>query len=258
MRLVFFALLFLNLAYFAWAHWIDAPQPAPVNEAIAHLPQLKLAGELPPAERPAPPHSTQKTALSDTSCLSIGPFVDLAGSTQAAALLKAKGLDPRERAEQGQVSVSYWVYTGGLTSPADVDRALVTLERNGIEDALVMPASADAGRRLSLGLYSERSRAERRAEAVRQAGLNTEIAERKLPGTLYWVDLTPPPGTSTVALQDLFADGSNSRIAVQPCVPATNSPARTATDATGPAAAVREPAIASNPPPKTGGPPKLP
>jgi len=257
-RFVFFALLFINLAYFAWAQWIDVPRPAPVNEAMTHLPRLKMADELPPAER-SHPHSAQKTALTEsTSCLSVGPFVDFASSTQAAALLRAKGFDPRQRAEQGQVSVSYWVYTGGLTSPADVDRALVTLERNGIKDALVMPASADAGRRLSLGLYSERSRAERRAEAVRQAGLNTEIAERKLPGTLYWVDLTPPPGTSTVALQDLFADGSNSRIAVQPCVPATNSPARTATDATGPAAAVREPAIASNPPPKTGGPPKLP
>jgi hypothetical protein len=257
-RLVFFALLFINLVYFAWAHWIDVPRPAPVNEAMAHLPRLKMADELPPAERPHP-HSAQRTALNDaTGCLSVGPFVDFASSAQAAALLRAKGFDPRQRAEQGQVSVGYWVYTGGLTSPADADRALVMLERNGIKDALVMPASADAGRRLSLGLYSERSRAERRAEAVRQAGLDAEIAERKLPGMLYWVDLTPPPGTSTVPLQGLFADGSNSRIAVQPCAPPTASPPRTATDATAPSTAMREPATASNPPPKTGGPPKLP
>ena len=228
MRFVFFALLFVNLAYFAWAHWIDIPRPAPVNEAITRLPRLKMADELPPAERP-PPRSAQKTALNDTSsCLSVGPFVDFASSAQAAALLRAKGFDPRQRAEQGQVSVGYWVYTGGLTSPADADRALVMLERNGIKDARVMPAGADAGRRLSLGLYSERSRAERRAEAVRQAGLNAEVAERKLPGMLYWVDLTPPPGTSTAALQGLFADSGNSRIAVQPCLPATAAAASNA------------------------------
>jgi hypothetical protein len=242
-RFVFFGLLFLNLAYFAWAHWIDAPRPAPVNEAIAHLPQLKLAGELPPAERP-PPHSTQKTALNDTtSCLSVGPFVDLAGSAQAMALLTAKGFDPRQRAAQGQVSVGYWVYVGGLASQAETDRALVTLERNGIKDALVMPESADAGRRLSLGLYSERTRAERRVQAVRQAGLSAEIAERKLPGTLYWVDLTPPPGTNTISLQGLLAEGVNSRIAVQPCVPAAAAPPTIA--ATPPAAAVRDPATAT-------------
>jgi len=257
-RFVFFALLFINLAYFAWAHWIDVPRPAPVNEAIAHLPRLKMADESAPAERPQP-HSAQKTALSDTtSCLSVGPFVDLASSAQAASLLRAKGFDPRQRAEQGPVSVGYWVYAGGLASQADADRALVMLERNGIKDALVMPAGVDAGRRLSLGLYSERSRAERRAEAVRQAGLNAEIAERKLPGTLFWVDLTPPPGMSTAPLQGLFADGGNSHIAVQPCLPATAASAGTAPDVTVPAAAVREPATASNPPPKTGGPPKLP
>ena len=256
MRFVFFALLFINLAYFAWAQWIDVPRPAPVNEAMTHLPRLKMADELPPAER-SHPHSAQKTALTEsTSCLSVGPFVDFASSTQAAALLRAKGFDPRQRAEQGQVSAGYWVYVSGLASQAAVDRALVTLERSGIKDALVMPENGDAGRRLSLGLYSERSRAERRAQAVRQAGLSAEIAERKLPGTLYWVDLAQPPGMSSISLQGLVADGVNPHVAVQPCQPpASASPT---TSATGPAAAAREPATASNPPPRTGGAPKLP
>jgi hypothetical protein len=243
-RFVFFALLFLNLAYFAWARWIDAPRPPPVNEAIAHLPQLKMAGELPPAGR-QPAHGTQKTALNDTTgCRSVGPFVDPASSAQAAALLKAKGFDPRQPAEQGQVAVSYWVYAGRLASQAEADRALVTLARNGIEDALVMPETADTGWRFSAGFYSERSRAEHRAQAVRQAGLGAEIAESKLPDTLYWVDLTPLPGMNTVPLQGLFADGVSSRIAVQPCLPATAAPLTAA--ATGPAAT------------RTGGPPDLP
>jgi hypothetical protein len=237
-RFVFFALLFLNLAYFAWAHWIDAPRPPPVNEAIAHLPQLKMAGEGPPAGR-------AKTALDDTTnCRSVGPFVDPASSAQAATLLKAKGFDPRQRAEQGQVAVGYWVYAGRLASQAEADRALVTLERNGIKDALVMPETADTGRRLSVGFYSERSRAERRAQVVRQAGLSAEIAESKLPDTLYWVDLTPAPGINTVALQGVFADGVSSRIAVQPCLPVTAAAPTTA--ATGRAAT------------RTGEPPKLP
>ena len=243
MRFVFFALLFLNLAYFAWAHWIDAPRSAPANEAVARLPRLKMADELPPAE-PKPPSSTQRTTLNDTGCQSIGPFVDLASSAQAAALLKAKGFDPRQRAEQGQVAVGYWVYVGRLASQAEADRALVTLARYGIKDALVVPETADTGRRLSLGFYSERSRAEHRAQAVRQAGLSVEIAQSKLPDTLYWVDLTPPPGMNTVPLQSLFADGVSSRIAMQPCLPATAAAPTTA--ATGPSGT------------RTGGPPKLP
>ena len=259
MRVAFFTLLFANLAYFAWAHWVDVPRPVPVNEAITRLPRLKLVDELPPTEQP-PPHA-QKTALNATAaCLSLGPFGDLANSAHAAALLKAQGFDPHPRAEQGQTSEGYWVYVAGLATAAEADHALETLESTGIKDALVMPETAGAGRRLSLGLYSERSRAERRAQAVRQAGLTAAIAERKLPGTLYWVDLTPPPGMGTVPLTDLFAEGISSRSAVQPCPEAAATPAAPAATSTAAAnpAAVREPATASNPPARAAGPPKLP
>ena len=243
MRLAFFTLLFINLLYFAWAHWIDTPRAAPVNDAIAHLPRLKLADEQSPAERPQP-HSAQKTGLNEsTTCLSVGPFSDPANSAQAAALLKDRGFEGRQRLEQGQVSAGYWVYIG-LASQAEADQALAALERNGIKDARVMPESGEAGRRLSMGLYSDRSRAERRLQAIGQAGLKAEIAERKLPGTLYWLDLTPPSGMTTVALQDLPAQGGNSRLAVQPCPPA--------------AAALHEAATASNPPLRAAGPSKLP
>lgn len=214
MRNACIALLVLNLVYFAWAHWVDVPQPAQVNAAFAKLPRLKLVDELPESQRhasaPPPPQA---------ACLSLGPFPDLDNSARAAAILKQKGFDPKQRAEQGQSSDGYWVYVGGLASQAETDKALVTLERNGIKDAIVMPETPEAGRRLSLGLYSERARADRRAQTVNQTGLRAEVGERKIPGALYWVDLAPLPGMNTVPLQDLFAQGVSSHIAVQPCPP---------------------------------------
>ena len=259
MRLVFFALLFLNLAYFAWAHWVDAPRPAPVNPTIEQLPRLKLAEELPPAERPQP-HTAQKTSLNAIpACLSVGPFGDVASSAQAAALTKAKGFEPRQRTEQGQVSEGYWVYVANL-SQSEADSALAALERNGISDARVMPDNSEARRRLSLGLYSERPRAEKRADAVRQSGLTPAIAERKLPRTLYWVDISPPPDTGAVPLQELIPEGLNSRIAAQPCpaaVPRTSTMNADAATAT-PQTAVSEPATAGNPVGSLTGVPKLP
>jgi hypothetical protein len=258
-RLVFFALLFMNLAYFAWAHWVDAPRPAPVNQTIEHLPRLKLAEESPPAERPQP-HTAQKTSLTTTpACLSMGPFSDAASSGQAATLLKAKGFELRQRAEQGQLSEGYWVYVAGLTQ-SEADSALAALERNGIHDARVIPENGEAGRRLSLGLYSERPRAEKRAESVRQAGLTAGIAERKLTRALYWIDTTPPPGIDPAVLQDLLAEGMNSRIAVQPCptaapvTPPLNAVAATAT----PQTAAPAPATAGNPVGSLAGVTKLP
>jgi hypothetical protein len=229
-RNVFFALVFVNFAYFAWAHWIDAPKPAPVNEAMAKLPQLKMIDEVPPEQRPKA-GAAKPTPSPTAACLSVGPFGDVDNSARAAAILKDKGFDPRQRAEPGTATEGFWVYVSGMKSQAEADRALVTLEHNGIKDALVMPETTDAGRRLSLGLYSEKSRADRRAAAVRLTGLDAQVAERKLPGTLYWVDLNPPPGATSVPIQDLFAEGVSSRIAVQPCPsaqPATPAPAQSA------------------------------
>lgn len=216
MRHAFFALLLINVVYFAWAHWIDVPQAAPVNAALAKLPTLKLLEEVPPAQRPQPATSKAAPAPS-TACLSVGPFPDVGNSAHAAALLKAKGFDPKQRVEQAQASDGYWVYVGGFKTQADADHALLTLEHAGITDAMVMPETAEAGRRVSLGLYSERGRADRRAEVVHAAGLDAQVVERKVPSAIYWIDLAPLPGTNTVPLQDLFAEGASSRIAVQPC-----------------------------------------
>jgi hypothetical protein len=258
-RLALYALLLANLVYFAWSHWIDAPRPTPTNEAIAKLPQLKLVEELPADQRPQP-NTAKKTALTESpsACLSVGPFGDLANSAQAAELLRAKGFDPKQRAEAGQTSAGYWVYVSGLKTQDESDKALATLERNGIKDALVMPDTGDAGRRLSLGLYSERGRAERRAQAVRQAGLKAELAERKLPGTVYWVDLVPPAGITAIPLQDLFAEGVRSRISVQPCPATEKSLPATGTATVTPGTSVPPPATASNPLTASGWPPKLP
>ena len=64
MRNVFLGLVFANLAYFAWSHWVDKPPPPPVNESIARLPRLKLASERPPPPPAAKPGG--KTALNES------------------------------------------------------------------------------------------------------------------------------------------------------------------------------------------------
>ena len=221
MRTLFLGLVLLNIAYFAWAHWVDVPRRAPAG-TTAHLPQLRLADEPRPPGTPDPAAQVKAAQTETQACFSVGPFADVDNSAKAAALLRAKGFDPRQRAESAEGSVSYGVFVGNLKSDAEADRALVTLEHGGIKDALVMPATTDTPKRLSLGLFSERTRADRRAQSIRALGLNAEVSERKLPGTIYWVDLAPLPGMGTVPIQDLFAEGISSKIAVQTCPPAVH------------------------------------
>jgi hypothetical protein len=248
MRIAFFALLFANLCYFAWAKWDDVPERPPVNPAIDALPRLRLAEEVPLSQR----MSTPPVRI---ACFSVGPFGDVDNSAHAAAILKGKGFDPKQRAEEGQGQDGFWVYVAGITSQEDTDKALVSLEHAGIKDAIVLPEASDAGKqlRLSLGLYTDRAHAERRAQAVREAGLKAQVGERKIPTTLYWVDLAPLPGTNSVPLDGLFAEGVGSRIVVQPCPPATS-----ATPASGPAAQAAATGTAStHPAPPAQGPPTV-
>ena len=213
MRAVFFLLLFANLAFLAWAEWIDVPQPAPSNEAYAKLPRLKLIGELPADDSRAASGSTRKTslpALAQTArCFSVGPFVDQANATQGALQLRERGLTPRQRIGEGEITKGFWVYIGGLKSDREVGDVLRTLEQSHVEDARLMPDTGDA-RQVSVGVFSERAHADRRARSLQKLGLQPEIADRKLPATLFWMDVDLPPGATVPTARDLAGSGDAS------------------------------------------------
>ncbi|HYB65247.1 MAG TPA: SPOR domain-containing protein [Steroidobacteraceae bacterium] len=260
MRNAFIALLVVNLVYFAWAQWIDEPRTPPVNEALAKLPRLKLISELPPEQRPA---TNTRTVLNETpACMSVGPFGDITNAAKAAGILTAKGFAPQQRAEEAGTSTGYWVYVGALKDDVEADKMRVSLEKAGVKDALVMPPGGDAGRRISLGLFSDRAHADQRATSLKRLGFKAEVAEHKLPQVVYWIDLTPRPGMTTVPLADLFAEGVGSRIAVQPCPPppppsatAAAQPAGAAPVAQPPAATEPKYPLPSAPAPPAGSPP---
>jgi hypothetical protein len=249
-RPVLFALLLANLAYFAWAHWVDAPRPVVPSAAFARLPTLKMVNEVvEPAVAPVA-GSGHKVALSTAaaagSCVSIGPFADIGNSARAAAVLKDKGFDPRQRAVAGDTSDGFWVYVGGLTTDAQVERVRQDLIFHGITDAHAMADAGAADRRVSVGLFSERARADKRAKQVQSLGLKAEVAERKLQASVYWVDVNPPSENTSLPIDDLLDEGVGSRIGVQACPsPAAAQPAAAtvSTAASPPAAAAATPKL---------------
>jgi hypothetical protein len=192
MRNAFLTLLLINLAFLGWARWVDAPRPH--AEALSRLPRLELVNEAPPDSKVPAAGGAHKTALrapegADT-CVSVGPFGDLAAVVRAARALRARGLVPNQRTEEAATPEGFWVHIDTARTTADVARVMQDLEQHGIQDARPMAE----GRRISVGLFSERARAERRARAVQELGFETEITQRNLPGTVYWLDLTIPSG----------------------------------------------------------------
>ena len=142
--------------------------------------------------QPAP--ATQTAQLDTLSCTSIGPFADLPQAAQAQAALRAAGFQPRQRVEQGELWVGYWVSVQGLATRDAAEAALKTLNANGITDVYLMPGS-DPANVLSLGVFSDYQRAQRRADEVRALGLQPRIDDRKRAGSVYWIDVDlPEPG----------------------------------------------------------------
>ena len=224
MRVAFFLLLLVNLAFLAWSEWIDVPQPAASNDVYARLPRLKLVGEEPRhSNRPSPGSaSARKTALepptptASARCVSVGPFADEAAATGEASLLREKGLTGRQRSQQGEISKGFWVYIGALKSDHDVTQVMRTLQQSHVDDAKVMDDSADS-HRVSVGLFSDRERADRRAASLKKLGLEPEITERKVPGTVFWMDIEVPPGAPGPTVQDLSGATAAGPVEVTPC-----------------------------------------
>jgi len=225
-RVAVYVLVLVNLLYFGWAEWIDVPAPPPTS-SIAGLPPLTLVSDLPAAKRAALGHKMD--LQTPEQCVSVGPFNDPAVAAQALDVLKAKSFAPRQRAVEMPQVRRFWVYLDAFHSDASEMRVLHRLERAGIDDAEAMPPAV-GGRRVSLGLFTDKDRAGRRMKTVQTMGFKPVMAERMLPGTVYWLDFTLPNASTAVPLKDVASlepGGDSSGISVQHCPSASAAGAPT-------------------------------
>lgn len=181
-RLLIALLLLGNVAFFAWSQWIARPAGQGAVPAST-APRLVLASEAPTA---APLPSLQLEP--GVSCVSLGPFVDLTDAARASAGLREAGLEPRQRATDGPVWAGYWVSLPGIAERREAAQVVEQLRKSGLGDAYAMP-SEEGGMTVSLGLFSERPRALRRADEVRSLGFEPVVSERRRAGTVFWIDV---------------------------------------------------------------------
>lgn len=176
MRNLFFALLFLNLAFLVWSHWVGQPPAvAAAAPAAPSVPTLELV-KLPP-----------RSSSTAGRCRSIGPFADAAVLAAATDALRAHGWQPRDRSVDSSAADGYWVYIGELTSAAQRS-VLARLNAAGIHDAAAMtqPEQSD---RVSVGFFSDQSHAVRRAEQVRALGLTPVLDIHQRTVSMHWLDV---------------------------------------------------------------------
>ncbi len=221
MKAVFLAVLLANVFFFAWSRWHAPAAQEDYAAASSPPPTLMLAdevnGEVPSGNAAPRTESPDRIA----GCRSIGPFPDLPQASRAATTLRESGHEPRTRAAEGEIWAGLWVYLEGLPSRAEAQRIMALLKQNGMTDAYIMP-SLTGSNEISLGIFSEPPRAQRRAEDARRLGLKPTTVDHTRKGTVYWLDMDLKPGDSPLDPADLQGlDGESGgrivRLQVQAC-----------------------------------------
>jgi hypothetical protein len=219
MRAFCLLLVLVNALYFIWSAVIDVQVSSldrvPIRVA-APPPRIVLAKEaqntpaeqqrpdqkddekvadvrdvVPPRVEPLESQGTVQPPVArqdELTCSSVGPFADLGQASQAQATLRSQGFEPRQRVEQGELWTGYWVSVRDLSTRDSAEAALKTLNDNDITDVYLMPGS-DPPNVLSLGVFSDYQRAQRRADEVRALGLTAQISDRKRAGSVFWIDV---------------------------------------------------------------------
>jgi len=238
MRSACLLLILANVLYLIWSQTIDVQvnaldrvpartaEPPPrivlAREAQSIPDDAQASEEDTPSEQADSPSDSSAPTVAaggvqGFSCTSIGPFADLAEGSQAQASLRAAGFSPQQRVEQGELWVGYWVSVQDLATREAADEAMQSLQSNGISDVYLMPGT-DPGHTLSLGVFSDHQRAQRRADQARALGLDTRIEDRKRAGSVYWLDVEPAEPGQTIDLTILQSDpGKIMRLEMRPC-----------------------------------------
>jgi hypothetical protein len=148
-------------------------------------------------------------------CISIGPFREPAEADVAMATLADAGFEPRRTIREAEVWEGYWVFIGQLGSAEAAREIEADLADNGIDDSYILPSS-DSGILISLGVFSETTRAMNIAERAREIGYEPTIADSMTTQETYWLDIMLTDQQS-VALELLQAPGRISRLEQMAC-----------------------------------------
>lgn len=150
-----------------------------------------------------------------TTCLEIGPFKPNA-ATQAKNLIMA--LLP---AGQGDIQTvnsetRWWVHLPDAATRSQLDQQIAQLRGAGISEYYILNTDGKPGFTLSLGLFNDRDRAQRFADALRQRSLDPRLDER--PGAANKVSyrVTNINGDLTRQLQ-VLARQQWPTLGAQPC-----------------------------------------
>lgn len=236
-RTISLLLILANLFYWAWSTWIVQPDIIGLEDhRIASVPKLVLiskaeleaqqtnknayvaqAAAITPEAIPAGVSSSLSTdeESSELICQRIGSFLDDQIATAAAQWLRQEGI-AAEKIPGSEKVLGYRVYLPKYPVREAAVLVVEALREKGVDD-LFIETEAPHINSVSLGLYLQRSGAERRARQIQSLGYPTRIGNKETEQQVYWVDIQVQSGRE-IPLNQLQAPvGQVQRLKIVSC-----------------------------------------
>lgn len=145
--------------------------------------------------------SSARSAVSESpvdACWLLGPF---AGGRERFEL--PAGLSARWMYDDVEVDVDYWVLLGPYAEKAEALNMVRKLKRSNVDSYLI--PKGELKNSISLGVFSEQSRAERHAKAMRSKGYDALLRRISETERQSWLVLEPEGGAATSAARAFMA-----------------------------------------------------
>jgi hypothetical protein len=200
-RVVILVLLLLNLAFFAWSQWLAPEEAALPVSAPVTAKRLELARE------------SRPVSTTGDRCVTVGPFPTNELAARARATLTDSGYASVPREVQTRAVDGFWVFLESPPTEAGEKRLLDRLKKGGIADAQAV--GEPGARRISLGVFSEESRAFTQSERVAKLQLLPQIEAREKDSISIWLDLQLKSDAAPLEGQKFHA--GESELEFRPC-----------------------------------------
>ena len=212
MKNLLLLLILANILYYLWGRFVEEPRESGVvvvREAELG-PRLEVADPN-AVERRGPgaelsgAQASELAAVVGQSCVSIGPFKNSADANGALAEYEGEEMPASVRTTQGQVFIGHWVQIRNIPDRETGNTMLEKLREGGLGDAYLVPTEEE-GLKISLGLFGEKTRAERIELQARSLDLPADITPRMRDATVFFVDVGLPPGRGAGAIIEKYGE----------------------------------------------------
>jgi len=217
MKWIFYAMVLINLAMFAWITNKPAPKAHVVQSVVKDVGDLKIVSDVElvvrsdfqkkkEAERLRKEREAKGlTKISPpidvvfvdegvkTVCRRLGPFPERKVAIGVADGLAAFRLAPRVIEETKVETLGYWALLPALSTREEADLLVKKLKSRGIQDVRRFTAGEYINA-ISLGLFSSEDNARRRAKSVESQGFLAVVQPKEEEKKQFWLQFNKPQG----------------------------------------------------------------